>query len=165
MSATFFGGAYAAVVLSFRFAAADCAPPERRARALSAVMAGGVLAGVVGPQLVTFTMDLWAPYLFAATYLAQAAVAVVAALILLGVRLPKPTAAERAGGRPLGAIARQPRFIAAVICGVVSYVLMNFLMTAAPLAMRMCGLSQRHPISASSGTSSPCSRPASSPGG
>ncbi len=140
--ATFFGGAYAAVVLSFRFAAADCAPPERRARALSAVMAGGVLAGVVGPQLVTFTMDLWAPYLFAATYLAQAAVAVLAGLILLGVRLPKPTAAERAGGRPLGAIARQPRFIAAVICGVVSYVLMNFLMTAAPLAMRMCGLSQ-----------------------
>ncbi len=141
-AATFFGGAYAAVVLSFRFAAADCAPPERRARALSAVMAGGVLAGVVGPQLVTHTMDLWPPYLFAATYLAQAAVAVVAALILLGVRLPKPTAAELAGGRPLGVLARQPRFITAVICGVVSYLLMNFLMTAAPLAMRMCGLSQ-----------------------
>jgi predicted MFS family arabinose efflux permease len=45
-AATFFGGAYAAVVLSFRFAAADCAPPERRPRALSAVMAGGVLVGV-----------------------------------------------------------------------------------------------------------------------
>lgn len=140
--ATFFGGAYAAVVLSFRFAAADCVPPERRARALSIVMAGGVLAGVVGPQLVTFTMDLWQPYLFAATYLAQAAVAVLAGLILLGVRLPRPPGVELAGGRPLGVIVRQPRFIAAVICGVVSYVLMNFLMTAAPLAMRMCGLSQ-----------------------
>jgi MFS family permease len=139
-AATFFGGAYAAVVLSFRFAAADCAPPERRARALSAVMAGGVLAGVVGPQLVTHTMDLWAPHLFAATFLAQAVVAAVSAFILLGVRLPRPTAAEAAGGgRPLGAIVRQPRFIAAVICGVVSYLLMNFLMTAAPLAMRMCG--------------------------
>src|SRR4051812_40560534 len=67
-AATFFGGAYAAVVLSFRFAAADCVPPERRARALSAVMAGGVLAGVVGPQLVTYTMNLWPPYLFAATF-------------------------------------------------------------------------------------------------
>ena len=141
-AATFFGGAYAAVVLSFRFAAADCVPLERRPRALSAVMAGGVFAGVLGPQLVTYTMDLWQPYTFAATYLAQAAVAVVSALVLLGVHVPTPTAAEVAGGRPLGVIARQPRFITAVICGVVSYTLMNFVMTAAPLAMRLCGLSQ-----------------------
>jgi MFS family permease len=56
---TFFGGADAAVVLSFRFAAADCVEPERRGRALSLVMAGGVVAAVVGPQLVTATMDLW----------------------------------------------------------------------------------------------------------
>ena len=141
-AATFFGGAYTAVVLSFRFAAADCVPLERRPRALSAVMAGGVFAGVLGPQLVTYTMDLWQPYTFAATYLAQAAVAVVSALVLLGVHVPTPTAAEVAGGRPLGVIARQPRFITAVICGVVSYTLMNFVMTAAPLAMRLCGLSQ-----------------------
>jgi MFS family permease len=141
-AATFLGGAYAAVVLSFRFAAADCAPPERRPRALSAVMAGGVFAGIIGPQLVTHTMDLWPPYLFAATFLAQAAVAALSAVILLGVRLPAPTAAEVAGGRPLGIIVRQPRFVTAVICGVVSYLLMNFLMTAAPLAMQMCGLSQ-----------------------
>ncbi|MBZ6077337.1 MFS transporter [Microvirga puerhi] len=139
---TFFGGAYAAVVLSFRFAAADCVPPARRPRALSAVMAGGVFAGVIGPQLVTYTMDLWQPYMFAATFLAQAAVAVICALVLLGVHVPMPTAAEVAGGRPLGNIVRQPRFITAVICGVVSYTLMNFIMTAAPLAMRLCGLSQ-----------------------
>jgi predicted MFS family arabinose efflux permease len=141
-AATFFGGAYAAVVLSFRFAAADCVPPDRRPRALSLVMAGGVLAGVIGPQLVTYTMNLWMPYLFAGTFLAQAAVAAASALVLVGVRLPRPTAAEAAGGRPLAAIARQPKFITAVTCGVVSYLLMNFLMTAAPLAMRMCGLSQ-----------------------
>ena len=141
-AATLFGGAYAAVVLSFRFAAADCVPPERRSRALSAVMAGGVFAGVIGPQLVTYTMDLWQPYQFAATCLAQAAVAALSALVLLGVRVPMPTAAEVAGGRPLGAIVRQPRFITAVICGVVSYTIMNFIMTAAPLAMRLCGLSQ-----------------------
>jgi MFS family permease len=140
--ATFFGGAYAAVVLSFRFAAADGVPAARRPRALSLVMAGGVFAGVIGPQLVTHTMDLWPPHLFAATFLAQAAVAAVSALVLFGVRLPMPTAAEIAGGRPLGLIARQPRFIVAVVCGVVSYTLMNFLMTAAPLAMRLCGLPQ-----------------------
>jgi MFS family permease len=141
-AATFFGGAYAAVVLSFRFAAADCVPLELRPRALSAVMAGGVFSGVIGPQLVTYTMELWQPHLFAATFLAQAAVAAVSALVLLGVRVPMPTAAEVAGGRPLGAIVRQPRFITALICGVVSYTLMNFIMTAAPLAMLLCGLSQ-----------------------
>jgi len=137
--ATFFGGGYAAVVLSFRFAAADGVEPKRRARALSLVMAGGVASGVVGPQLVTWTMDMWPPHMFAATYLVQAAVAAVSAIILLGVRLPMPTKAELAGGRPLAVIALQPRFIAAVTCGAVSYMLMNFLMTAAPLAMHMCG--------------------------
>lgn len=140
--AAFLGGAYAAVVLSFRFAAADCVPFERRARAMSFVMAGGVFAGVIGPQLVTHTMDLWPPYLFAATHVAQAAVAAVSALVLVGVHIPMPSRTEIAGGRPLMEIARQPRFVVAVICGVVSYMVMNFLMTAAPLAMRMCGLSQ-----------------------
>lgn len=138
----FLGGAYAAVVLSFRFAAADCVPSDRRARAVSFVMAGGVFAGVLGPQLVTHTMDLWPPHLFAATYLAQAAVAAISALVLIGVEIPMPTRAEVAGGRPLGEIARQPRFVTAVVCGVVSYMVMNFLMTSAPLAMRMCGLDQ-----------------------
>src|SRR3546814_787517 len=104
-------------------------------------MAGGVFAGVIGPQLVTHTMDLWLP-MFAATFVAQAAVAALCGIVLIGVRLPMPTAAERAGGRPIGVIARQPRFITAVICGTVSYLIMNFLMTAAPLAMRLCGLSQ-----------------------
>lgn len=118
--ATFFGGAYAAVVLSFRFAAADGVALSLRPRALSFVMGGGVAAGVVGPQLVTYTMDLWLPHQFAATFIAQAAVAALSALVLLGVRLPKPTAEEVAGGRPLTAIARQPMFIAAVICGAVS---------------------------------------------
>jgi MFS family permease len=66
----------------------------------------------------------------------------VSAFILLGVRLPMPSPADLAGGRPLAMIARQPRFIAAVISGAVAYLLMNFLMTAAPLAMHMCGHSQ-----------------------
>ncbi|MBA4790758.1 MAG: MFS transporter [Rhizobiales bacterium] len=140
--ATFFAGVYAAVVLTFRFAATDCAAPERRPRALSAVMAGGVFAGILGPQLVTHTMNLSPPFLFAATYLGQALAAAVSALILVGVKLPAPTAADRAGGRPLGVIVRQRRFILAVVCGVVSYLLMNFLMTAAPLAMRLCGHTQ-----------------------
>lgn len=137
-----FGGAYAAVVLTFRFAAAECVEPHRKARALSTVLAGGVLAGVLGPQLVSYTMDAWSGHVFAGTYLAASAVAVLAAVVLGGVDLPRPARAAAAGGRPLRVIARQPRFIAAVVCGVVTYILMNFLMTSAPLAMRMHGLSQ-----------------------
>lgn len=140
--ATFFGGAYAAVVLSFRFAAADGVEPAKRARALSFVMGGGVLAGIVGPQLVTHTMYIWPVHMFAATFIAQAVAAALSAVVLLGIQLPMPTAAEVSGGRPLSVIVRQPLFITAVICGAVSYMLMNFLMTAAPLAMQMCGHSQ-----------------------
>lgn len=140
--ATLLGGAYAAVVLSFRFAAADCVAPAKRPHALSMVMAGGIAAGVIGPQLVTHTMQLWGYYPFAATFVAQAGIAAISALLLLGVRLPAPHHAHSNGGRPLGQIARQPAFLIAACCGVVSYLLMNFLMTAAPLAMRLCGLSQ-----------------------
>ncbi|THJ35588.1 MFS transporter [Lampropedia aestuarii] len=140
---TFLAGSYAAVVLSFRFAAADGVAPQRRARALSLVMAGGVAAGVVGPQLVTWTMAWWPLHVFAATFVVQAAVAVASAWVLLGVQLPMPAKTQAMPqGRPLAEIALQPRFIAAVICGAVSYMLMNFLMTAAPLAMHMCGHSQ-----------------------
>ncbi|MFO1286404.1 MAG: MFS transporter [Rubrivivax sp.] len=141
-AAMLFGGAYAAVVQSFRFAAADGVDAALRPRVLSLVMVGGVAAGVVGPQLVSLTMDLWAPHRFAATFLAQALVAALSAAVLWGVRLPAPTAADKAGGRPLAEIARQPRFITAVVCGAVSYMLMNFVMTAAPLAMVLCGLPQ-----------------------
>ncbi|MEN3112685.1 MFS transporter [Uliginosibacterium paludis] len=140
--ATFFGGAYAAVVISFRFAAADCVPPDQRPRALSFVMAGGIFAGVIGPQLVTHSMDLWVPYTFAGTFLAQAAVAAISALTLAGVHLPRPERNNATGGRPIGVIVRQPLFLTAVSCSVVSYLLMNFLMTSAPLAMRMCGHAQ-----------------------
>jgi MFS family permease len=140
--ATFFGGAYAAVVLSFRFAAADGVAPERRARALSLVMAGGVAAGVVGPQLVTFTMNLWSVPTFTLTFVVQALVAALSAFILIGVRLPLPQATATHIGRPLTEIIRQKRFIVAVVSGSVTYMLMNFLMTAAPLAMHMAGHAQ-----------------------
>ena len=141
--ATFLGGLYGAVSQSYRFAAADGASAAYRPKAVSWVMAGGVFAGVLGPQLVSWTMDFWAPYLFAVSFLAQAVVALIAMAVLAGVDAPKPAAADLTGGRPLMQIARQPRFIAAALCGVVSYSMMNLVMTSAPLAMKMCG----HPIS------------------
>jgi MFS family permease len=139
--ATFLGGLYGAVSQSYRFAAADGASAAYRPKAVSWVMAGGVFAGVLGPQLVQWTMDIWPPYLFAVSFVAQAVVAVVAMAVLSGVDAPKPAPSDLHGGRPLLVIARQPRFIAAALCGVISYPMMNLVMTSAPLAMKMCGLS------------------------
>ncbi|WP_241700460.1 MFS transporter, partial [Cronobacter sakazakii] len=140
--AGFMSGAYAAVAVSFRFAATDGVARERRARALSLVMGGGVAAGIVGPMLVNGTMDLWPPYTFAATYLAQALVAAVSAVVLWGVKAPDPVAPEhQVRGRPLRDIVRQPGFSRTVFSGAVAYMVMNFLMTATPLSMHMHGLS------------------------
>jgi MFS family permease len=138
--ATFLGGLYGSVAQSYRFAAADGASAAYRPKAVSWVMAGGVFAGVLGPQLVQWTMDVWPPYLFAFSFVVQAAVALVAMAIVAGVDAPKPAAADLHGGRPLLQIVRQPRFIAAALCGVIAYPVMNLVMTSAPLAMKMCGL-------------------------
>src|SRR5229473_967073 len=139
--ATLLGGLYGAVSQSYRFAAADGASAEFRAKAVSWVMAGGVFAGVLGPQLVQWTMDIWPPYLFAFSFVMQAMVALIAMAVLAGVDAPKPAPSDLHGGRPLLEIVRQPRFIAAAFCGIVSYPMMNLVMTSAPLAMKMCGLS------------------------
>lgn len=141
--AAFLGGAYAAVALSFRFAATDGVDKAQRARALSLVMGGGVAAGVIGPMLVTGTMDLWPPHTFAITYVAQALVAALSAWVLTGVKTTEPVAAAKSGGRPLREIVRQPGFLRTVFSGAVTYMIMNFLMTAAPLSMHMHGISQQ----------------------
>ena len=139
--ATFLGGLYGSVAQSYRFAAADGASSAYRPKAVSWVMAGGVFAGVLGPQLVQWTMNIWSPYLFAFSFLVQAVVALVAMGIVAGVDMPKPAPADLHGGRPLLTIVTQPRFIAAALCGVIAYPMMNLVMTSAPLAMKMCGLS------------------------
>src|ERR1700722_9751470 len=139
--ATFLGGLYGSVSQSYRFAAADGASAAYRPKAVSLVMAGGVFAGVLGPQLVQWTMDIWPPYLFAFSFVVQAVVALIAMAILAGVDAPRPAPADLHGGRPLLEIVRQPRFIAAALCGIVSYPMMNLVMTSAPLAMKICGLS------------------------
>jgi MFS family permease len=137
--AAVFSGFYASAHQSYRFAAADTASDTFRPKAISWVMIGGIFAGLLGPQLVIGTKDLWQPYLFAGTYLAQSAVAIVSAAVLTLVKFPKPPRRTAANaGRPLSEIARQPRFIAAAACGVASYSMMNMVMTSAPLAMVDC---------------------------
>jgi len=134
-----FSGLYASAHQSYRFAAADTASEAFRPKAISWVLFGGVVAGVVGPQLVIVTQVLWPPYLFAATYIGQAALALISAGVLMFMNIPKPPARSAAGdGRPLGEIAKQPRFVVAVACGVATYSMMNLVMTSAPPAMVMC---------------------------
>jgi MFS family permease len=136
---TLCGGLYAAAHQSYRFAATDAASAHFRAKAVSWVLAGGIFAGVIGPQLVILTKDAWPPYLFAGTYLAQSACALLAGILLAFLKIPKPTVARRfGGGRPLSEIVYEPRFIVAVVCGLASYAMMNLVMTSAPLAMVMC---------------------------
>src|ERR1700743_2677249 len=128
--ATFLGGLYGSVSQSYRFAAADGASAGFRPQAVSWVMAGGVFAGVLGPQLVQWTMDVWSPYLFAFSFIMQAGVALVAMAVLSGVDLPRHAPAALPGGRPLFEIVSQPRFIAAALCGVIAYPIMTLVMTS-----------------------------------
>jgi MFS family permease len=136
---TFCGGLYAAAHNSYRFAAADTASEAFRPKVVSWVLAGGVFAAVIGPQLVIFTKDLLSPHMFAASYLGQSACALIAALVLMFVKIPPLPATRVENPRPLGAIVRTPRFIVAVACGMASYAMMNMVMTSAPLAMIGCG--------------------------
>ena len=136
---TFCGGLYAAAHNSYRFAAADTASEAFRPKVVSWVLAGGVFAAVIGPQLVIFTKDLLSPHMFAASYLGQSACALIAALVLMFVKIPPLPATRVENPRPLAAIVRTPRFIVAVACGMASYAMMNMVMTSAPLAMIGCG--------------------------
>jgi MFS family permease len=136
---TFCGGLYAAAHNSYRFAAADTASEAFRPKVVSWVLAGGVFAAVIGPQLVIFTKDLLSPHMFAASYLGQSACALLAAIVLIFVKMPPLPATPAKNPRPLAAIVRTPRFIVAVACGMASYAMMNMVMTSAPLAMVGCG--------------------------
>jgi MFS family permease len=134
------GGAF---VQQFRFAAADNAPPEFKARAISFVLAGGVITAVIGPQIVIFTRELIPGVPFAGSFASILAIAAVGAGLLALLRTsktqPGESAAAVAPARPLLEIVTQPRFAVALICGVGSYALMSFVMTGAPLAMVGCG--------------------------
>jgi MFS family permease len=122
----------------YRFAAADTGSPAFRARAVSWVLAGGIGAGVIGPQVAIFSADLLAPIPFAGAFFAMSAVSFVGMfplLLLRGAGRPPSSREADSGGRPLLEIAMQPRFIVALVCAIGSYCLMSLLMTAAPLAM------------------------------
>ena len=125
----------------YRFAAAEVVPDFFRSRAISLVLAGGVVAAIVGPTLSRYSVDWLAPVNFAGAYVAAIGIQAMIMTILLTVQIPKPPRMALRGGRPLIEIARQPKFMLAVAGGVIGYGVMVLLMSVTPKAMEMCGLS------------------------
>lgn len=140
---TLIWGVYNAYGQYYRFAAADVSAPEFRSTAISLVLAGGLVGGILGPNLSRITVDALDTR-FLGAYLALICFALVTMVLLRFIRIPTPSVAERTeSGRPLSVIARQPKFVIAVLSAAVSYGVMNFLMTSTPIAMQVCG----HPYS------------------
>ncbi len=124
----------------FRFAAADATDAAHKSRAVGYVMAGGIVAAFVGPNLAEITRELVPDALFAGSYASQLgfyvlSFVVISFLSLHGKAEAAPAKSET-GARPLKAIIKQPKFIVAVICGMLGYAIMSFVMTATPLAMQ-----------------------------
>ncbi|QNN55439.1 MFS transporter [Diaphorobacter ruginosibacter] len=139
---TALAGFYAACVQSYRFAAADAAGGDsaRQAQAISRIMIGGLIAAIIGPQVVIWTRDSLPATPFAGSFYSQAVLALLALPFVALLHLPRAQTKVVAGeARPLSEIVRTPKFIVAASAGVVSYGLMSFLMTAAPMAMVGCG--------------------------
>lgn len=137
-------GAYNAFGQYYRFAAADAAPLSWKARAISLVMAGGLVGGIVGPEMSKVTRDLVQPT-FLASYASLMGFCLLTMAILAGLRIPDPKGEEVHGAtRPLKEIMAQPVFVVAVVVGALGYGVMNLLMTSTPLAMGFCG----HPYAA-----------------
>jgi MFS family permease len=133
-------GIYMSAQGFYRFAAADTASAEFRPKAISWVMAGGLLSAVVGPQLVKVTaQSMVVPFL--GTYLAVIALNVVGVFLFAGLKIPtpKPPVAGAPQGRSRMELIRTPRIAVAMICAAVSYALMNLVMTSSPLAVVGCG--------------------------
>ena len=139
--ATVVAGYYSANGQLYRFAAGELAAPAFREKAVSLVLAGGLIGAVIGPNLANHTRDgLGQPFLGA--YLALAVVALLSMLVMAGIRFPAaaPKTPGQSTGRPLGQIMRQPVFLVATIGAALGYGVMNLLMAATPLAMQVCGM-------------------------
>jgi len=124
-----------------RVAAADVAYAYDRSlneRAISWVLAGGIAGGVIGPELSKVSRD-WLAATYAGTFAAMALVALVAVIVASRLKIPVKSAGGGGVARPLGQIAKQPTFLVAVLVGAIAYGAMNLLMTATPLAMKVCG--------------------------
>jgi len=140
--ATVVAGYYSANAQLYRFAAAELCQPSFREKAVSWVMAGGLIGAVIGPNLAMFTKDITSVP-FTGPYLALAGIALLSMTVISQIQFPPlPPKNHQAGpGRPLSEIMRQPVFVVSAMAAALGYGVMNLLMAATPLAMQTCGLS------------------------
>lgn len=138
---SFLTGIYMSAQGFYRFAAADTASDAFRPKAISWVMAGGLVSGILGPQLAKVSGDALAHIPFAGAYAVIIVLNLVGLLLFFALKIPKPPVAEPGadGGRSRMQLLRSPRIAVAIICGMVSYALMNLVMTSTPLAVVGCG--------------------------
>ena len=137
---TLIAGVYTASGGYYRFAAADISREGSKSRAISLVLAGGIIGGVLGPESSKITKDLLT-VAFLGSYASLLLFGLIALIIIRFLSIPPPPAGESTGrGRPLRDIMRQPVFVVACLAAVASYAVMNLLMGATPLAMQICGL-------------------------
>ena len=149
LAASYFTGIYMSAQGFYRFAATDTASESYRPKAISYVMAGGLISAVIGPQLATGLADGSAVAnheRYIPVYLAVGVINLVGVFLFAGLDLPKPVA-QAAGAaqqaRSRSDLLRTPKILVAVICGAVSYALMNLVMTSTPLAVVGCGFSEK----------------------
>lgn len=145
IGATVLAGYYNANGALYRFAAIEVVDVAHKERAISWVLAGGILGGVFGPNLATATRDVL-PQPFTGAYVALMGVALLAWLLMRRIEFPPLHAqgTSASAGRPLRELARQPTFVIAIVSAALAYGVMNLLMAATPIAMQQCG----HPFSA-----------------
>ena len=140
---SFLTGIYMSAQGFYRFAAADTASDDFRPKAISYVMAGGLASAIIGPQLVKVTsQSMVVPFMGA--YMAVIAINIVGSLLFFFINIPTPQrpAADAPKGRSRWQLLTSPAIAVAVICGMVSYALMNLVMTSTPLAVVGCGFTQ-----------------------
>lgn len=141
-----FTGVYQSTQGFFRFAAADTASPAFKPKAISWVLAGGLLSALIGPEIVRTMSDYFAPAPYAGAYAAVVVVNFVGAAGILLLDIPKPPRASGGIGlgRPLLVILRQPKTVVAILCAMIAYAMMTLVMTSTPLAMVGHGFTSNH---------------------
>lgn len=133
-------GAYQGFANYYRFAAVEATDGDHGSRAISLVVAGGIVAAFLGPQLGQWGRDWIAEQVFVGSYLAQGGLSLLALILLSRLDLPKVAAAQTGTPRPLGEILAQPALRVSVFGAAIGYAVMIMVMTATPLAMLGCGL-------------------------
>ena len=146
IAGSIFSGVFTGFQGFVRFAASDAVPDAMKAKAISWVLAAGLVSALAGPEIVRWFGDAFAPVPYAGAYAAVVIVNLIGAVVLLFLDIPPPPRRhpDAPAARPLGELLRQPKLVAAILCGMISYAVMSLVMTSTPLAMTDHGFTSDH---------------------